>query len=85
MGQLCKLSEGQKNGIVKLHLGFPSIVLFSLSSRHRIVSPTESAGHCSRKELAGDSCQHPDDNRRGLPHALPGAGEEEGKAGGGGL
>lgn len=59
--------------------------LSPFSSHPRVVSPAESAGHCSREELAGDSCQHPDNNRGGLPSALPGAGEEEGKAGGGGL
>lgn len=81
LGTVTQAVSTEKNA--QLRPGSPSIVL--LSSHHRAVSPTESAGHCSREELAGDSCQHTDDNRRGLPRAVPGAAEEEGEAGGGGL
>lgn len=59
--------------------------LFPVSSHHRLVSPPESAGYGGGEELAGDSRQHPDDDRGRIQDALPGAGEEEGKAGGGGL
>lgn len=51
----------------------------------RSVRPAESPGHSCREELAGDSGQHFDHHRGGIPDALSGPGKEKGEACGGGL
>lgn len=51
----------------------------------RFVRPAESTGHSCWEELAGDSGQHFDNHRGGIPDALSGPGKEKGAASGGGL
>lgn len=51
----------------------------------RLIRPAESPGYSCREELAGDSSQHFDNHRGGIPDAVSGPGEEKGATGGGGL